>query len=44
MAKSRKDPKAIVLKSVEEDAEILRGLNSGSKKSRKEIKASVTED
>jgi len=35
MAKSRKDPKAILLKNVEADAEILKGLNSGAKKTKK---------
>jgi len=35
MAKSRKDPRAILLKNVEADAEILKGLNSGAKKTRK---------
>jgi hypothetical protein len=35
MVKSRKDPREIVLKNVEADAEILKGLNSGAKKTRK---------
>ena len=35
MVKSRKDPKAILLKNVEADAEILKGLNSGAKKTKK---------
>jgi hypothetical protein len=44
MAKPRKDPRAILLKNVEKDAEILRGLNSGSKKTRKEVKVAVSEN
>jgi len=35
MAKPRKDPKAILLKNVEADAEILKRLNSGAKKTKK---------
>lgn len=42
MAKSRKDPKTILLRNVEKDAEILRGLNSGSKKPRKEAAVAAT--
>jgi len=35
MAKSHKNPERILLRNVEKDAEILRGLNSGCKKPKK---------
>lgn len=43
MVKLRKDPKAILLKNVEKDAEILRGLDSESKKTRKEVRVAISE-